>query len=168
MTGWISPNFLQQYTHVSFCFSSLAASNAWPGSHMKAGALTFCSVMLECAFKWQSTGMLFFFCLLLTSLLLIAHAVVFFPLYFPDITCHSNHLSLTLTLRRSVDEIRVSLPDQRRWQSLPVVTTQLFLYLFPNKVLWLLLGTWNASLAVQWRIFPAIDLPDTGCSQKQI
>lgn len=45
--------------------------------------------MTECAFKWQSTGILFFFRLLLTSLLLIAQTVAF---YFPHCTCQ-DHLS---------------------------------------------------------------------------
>ncbi len=84
-------------------------SNAWPDSHMNAGTLTFCSVMPACAFKWQSTGILFFF-LSFADIFATNRSCcgVFFPLYFPEITWHSNHVSLTLILRSSVDEIWVS------------------------------------------------------------
>lgn len=51
----------------------------------------------------------------------------------------------------------VTLLDLWCWKLLPIVTADVFfpLYLFPNNVLFLPVGTWNTSLAVQRMIFPA-------------
>lgn len=122
--------------------------------HMRTGTLTFFSVMLPCAFKWQSTGILFFFCFSGTSLLLITHAVVGFlkKIFFPFCT-FQNHLSFKPRVPHSYPEwwkreclLMLAIASH---SNQPILS----LFISKQKVLLLLLGTWNASLAVQWRIF---------------
>lgn len=104
----------------------------------------------------------FFF--LLTSLVLIAHAVV---LFFLQLTCHSDSVFIALDSRSSVDDISELLltflcPIGNvvycfRFQAHCSLS---ILCISKQSAALLLFGTWNASLAVLWRIFPQTHLPD--------
>lgn len=117
-------------------------SNAWPDSHKETLTLTFSLVM--CVFQAASCRKL----VLLSSFAvsaLIAHAAVF-------CTVHpTGCLSFEPCADHCYPEDRVSSPDQWCWSSHFALTDLLLLCLFLNKVLVLLVETWNASLAVPWR-----------------